>query len=121
MGQRAGDPEGEPRKDEEVGGIRLETSSRFVGSKKAHHQRPHFIGICMKNRGVRFHRIRDFEQYYFNSIPPTSQRRLRRRLRRVLDQVQVARLPQIFDGVLPGGDGAQKSRVFEYSSQKNRT
>ena len=24
---------------------------------------------------VRFHRIRDFEQHYFNSIPPASQKR----------------------------------------------
>ena len=24
------------------------------------------------NRGIRFHRIRNFKQYYFNSIPPTS-------------------------------------------------
>ena len=28
--------------------------------------------ICVKNRGLRFHRIRDFKQCYFNSIPPTS-------------------------------------------------
>ena len=39
--------------------------------------KPHrvFIGptnICVKNIGVRFHRFRDFKQYYFNSIPPTS-------------------------------------------------
>ena len=27
----------------------------------------------MKHRGVRLHRIRDFKQYWFNSIPPTSQ------------------------------------------------
>ena len=27
-----------------------------------------------KKRGVRFHRIRDFKQYYFISIPPTFQR-----------------------------------------------
>ena len=26
-----------------------------------------------KKQGVRFHRIRDVKQYYFNSIPPTSQ------------------------------------------------
>ena len=26
-----------------------------------------------KQQGVRFHRIRDFKQYYFNSIPTTSQ------------------------------------------------
>ena len=29
--------------------------------------------ICMTNRGVRFHRIRDFKRYYFNSLLPTSQ------------------------------------------------
>ena len=29
-------------------------------------------GILSK-RGVRFHLIRDFKQYYFNSIPPTTQ------------------------------------------------
>ena len=28
--------------------------------------------ICVKHRGVRFHRIYKFKQYYFNSIPPTS-------------------------------------------------
>ena len=33
---------------------------------------PQFTCICVKNRWVRFHRIRDFKQYYFNSIPPTS-------------------------------------------------
>ena len=31
------------------------------------YHRPHF----MKNRGVWFHRIRNFKQHYFNSIPPT--------------------------------------------------
>ena len=25
-----------------------------------------------EHRGVRFKRIRDFKQYYFNSVPPTS-------------------------------------------------
>ena len=34
--------------------------------------RPQSIGLCVKNRGVRFHRTRDFKQHYFNSIPPTS-------------------------------------------------
>ena len=43
----------------------------FVRLKKAYH-RPHVIGICVKHRGVRFHRIRDFKQYCLNSIPPTS-------------------------------------------------
>ena len=34
---------------------------------------PQFTGTCVKHRGVRFRRIRDFKQYCFNSIPPTSQ------------------------------------------------
>ena len=38
--------------------------------EKADHG-PQVIGLCAKNRGVRF-RIRDFKLYYFNSIPPTS-------------------------------------------------
>ena len=37
-------------------------------------QWPRCIGLCMKNRGVRFHRTRGFKQYYSNSIPPTSHR-----------------------------------------------
>ena len=55
----------------EVGGIRLETSSGLLGFKPTYH-RPHFIGTCVKHRGLRFHQIRDFKQYYFNSVPPTS-------------------------------------------------
>ena len=43
----------------------------FVWPKKAC-CRPWFTGTCVKTRGVRFHRIRDSKQYYFNSIPPTS-------------------------------------------------
>ena len=47
-------------------------SSRFVCSKK-----PvtglNLLVICVKCRGVRFHRIRDFKQYYFISILPTPQ------------------------------------------------
>ena len=39
-----------------------------------------FTGICVNNRRVRFHRIRDFKQYCFNSIPPTSHRVLNARL-----------------------------------------
>ena len=31
------------------------------------------VYYCMKNRGVRIHRMRNFKQYYFNSIAPTSQ------------------------------------------------
>ena len=42
----------------------------FAWLKKTYHG-PQFTGICVKNRGVRFHRVRDFQQYYFNSIPPT--------------------------------------------------
>ena len=45
--------------------------SIFFGSKKAYH-RPHSTSIRVERRGVRFHRIRDFKQYYFNCIPPTS-------------------------------------------------
>ena len=33
---------------------------------------PQLTGTCMKNGGVWFHRIRDFEQYRFNGIPSTS-------------------------------------------------
>ena len=55
----------------EVGGIRLETSSKLFAPTKTYH-RPQFSGICVENRGVRFHRTRDFKQYHFNSIPPTS-------------------------------------------------
>ena len=50
---------------------RLEASSRFVGSSKTC-RGPQFTVTRAKHRGVRFRRIRDFEQYYFNSIPPTS-------------------------------------------------
>ena len=32
-------------------------------------------GLCGKFGGVRFYRIREFKQYDFNSIPPTSQER----------------------------------------------
>ena len=39
--------------------------------KKTNH-RPHFTGTCVNTRGVWFHRIRNFKQYYFNSVPPTS-------------------------------------------------
>ena len=51
--------------------VLLETSSRCVGSKKP------ITGLNLlvhawKIRGVRFHRIREFKQYYFNSVPPTS-------------------------------------------------
>ena len=39
---------------------------------KINNKRHHVTGICVKDRGVQFHRIRDLKQYYFNSIPPTS-------------------------------------------------
>ena len=39
---------------------------------KKQHRGPQFTGICVKDRGVRFHRFRDLKQYDFNSIPPTS-------------------------------------------------
>ena len=42
-----------------------------VAQKNDH--RPQFTCICVKHRGMWFHRIRDIKQYYFNSIPPTSQ------------------------------------------------
>ena len=29
---------------------------------------PQFTGICVNNRGIRFNRMQDFKQYYFNSI-----------------------------------------------------
>ena len=46
-----------------------------LGSKNCH--RPQYTGICVNNRGVRFYRIRDFKQYYFNSVPPSSHSRPR--------------------------------------------
>ena len=36
-----------------------------------------YIYIYVKSGGVRFHRIRDLQQYYFNSIQPTSHSRRR--------------------------------------------
>jgi len=42
----------------------------LLGLRKANH-RPHFTGIIrVKRRGVRIHRIRDFKQHSFSSIPP---------------------------------------------------
>ena len=58
----------------EVGGIRLETSSNSCWVKKTYHG-PQCTSICVNNRGVRFHRIRDVKHYYFNSILPTSHSR----------------------------------------------
>ena len=55
----------------EVGGKRLETSSSFRRLKEAYHG-PQFTGICVNNRRVLFHRLRDLKQYCFNSIPPSS-------------------------------------------------
>ena len=54
----------------EVGRIRLEASSICFGSTKTCHE-PELTGMCVKNAGVRCHRIRDSKQYYFNSVPPT--------------------------------------------------
>ena len=34
---------------------------------------PQVTDICVKNTGMRFHRIRDFKKNCFSSIPPTSQ------------------------------------------------
>ena len=45
--------------------IHLKTSSRLFGSKNNYH-RLHVAGICVNNRGLRFHQIWDFKQYYFN-------------------------------------------------------
>ena len=42
-----------------------------LGSTKTYHG-PQLAGICVKNGEVRFHRIRDFKQHYFQGIPPTS-------------------------------------------------
>ena len=36
----------------------------FVWLKEVYHQ-PHVIGMCMKHRGVQFHRIQDFKQLLF--------------------------------------------------------
>ena len=36
----------------------------FFWNRKTYH-RPHFTGMSVKSRGVRFHRIRDFKRYYF--------------------------------------------------------
>ena len=50
----------------------METSSSFNRSTKAYHRPQYFVGICVKRREVRFHRIRDFKRHYFNSILSTS-------------------------------------------------
>ena len=34
---------------------------------------PRLSVVLVNNGGVQFHRVRDFKQDYFNSIPPTSQ------------------------------------------------
>ena len=49
----------------------LETSSSFSWVQKAC-RGPQCTGRRVKNGGVRIHRIRDFKQFYFDSIPPTS-------------------------------------------------
>ena len=46
----------------------------IVWLKKAYRE-PQFTGICEKNRGVRFHRIRDVKQYYFSSSSSSSSSR----------------------------------------------
>ena len=61
---------GRKRAASEVGGVRLEASSRFCGPKKPI-MGPQFTGTCVRHGGVRFHRIRDLKQYHFDSIPPT--------------------------------------------------
>ena len=54
----------------EVGGIWSEASSNLFGRQKK--TIVGLTGICVKTRGERVHRIRDFKEYYFNSVPPTS-------------------------------------------------
>ena len=54
-----------------VGEIRFENSSRLFGSNK-YISSLNLLGYARQNRGARLHRIRDLQQYYFNSIPPTS-------------------------------------------------
>ena len=49
-----------------------ESLIEICGLKKTYHG-PQYAGLCVKNRGAWFHRIRDIKQYYFNSVPPTSQ------------------------------------------------
>ena len=46
-------------------------SSRFFGSKKPITGLDSLVRV--KNRGVLFHRIRDFKQYHFDGVPPASQ------------------------------------------------
>ena len=36
-------------------------------------QGPRFTGMCVKHRGIRFRRMRDFEKYCFSGMPPTPQ------------------------------------------------
>ena len=55
-----------------VGRLGVRGGGFVVWAQKTYH-RPHFAGKCVKKRGVRFHRTRDFKHYYFDSIPPTSQ------------------------------------------------
>ena len=63
------------RRGWEVGGMRLETSSSLCFSNLPAHA---WSGggpvyrYMRDTQGVRIHRIRDFKQCYFNSIPPTS-------------------------------------------------
>ena len=57
--------------DWDVGGIPLEISSSFLLAQQTYHG-PQFTSICVKHRGVPFHRIRNCKHYYFNSIPPAS-------------------------------------------------
>ena len=76
-----------------------------------------------ENRGARFHRVRDFKQPYFNSIPPTSQAgrmyrpcAARKVLRHVLDERRLDKglLGLVADGlhlpVVPRARGWSLSR-----------
>ena len=54
------------RPNSEVGGVSLETSSRLFGSERLIAGLNLLVyDICVNNRGVWFHRIRDFKQNYF--------------------------------------------------------
>ena len=64
----------------------------FLGQNKNYHG-PQSNGIRVKHKGARFHRSRDFKQYYFSSIPPTSQPRRTSRSRRMTSRGSARRGP----------------------------
>ena len=65
----------------------MESSSSLSWLKQTYHG-PRFTCICVINRGVRFHRVRDFEQYHSNGIPQnlSSTRRRHRGGPRITDR-----------------------------------